>query len=303
MQSFWRDVVEKASFLVEWESDDSRVATEESRVLSQRRSHSLSDPVTKEAMHLYNVCVALMKKKQVLRCCVLWAQFWGIDVPLVGSEQWVEERKEQQRQVKMNGSRVTKRFLAFDACVVDCWRCLLRKDRVMAEVLAMESCVALYHTEWVCLFESVLCGSLSCSCFLVLFMELHYVTSRDCHTTSLHSYNYHTPSFNRTHTACSTKRGLLKEQLVSNQPQHGEHRREAHHRGEGPIPTLHCHTPTTHTSLHFTLVHRIMPCDDCEITTDCLSLTLAAHGRDTVITRYPFSSVARVCTSSLSVSP
>ena len=296
MQSFWRDVVEKASFLVEWESDDSRVATEESRVLSQRRSHSLSDPVTKEAMHLYNVCVALMKKKQVLRCCVLWAQFWGIDVPFVGSEQWVEERKEQQRQARMNGSWVTKRFLAFDACVVDCWRCLLRKDRVMAEVLAMESCVALYHTEWVCLFESVLWSSMSCSSFLVLLIVL-------LNATSFKRLSHHTPSFNRTHTACSTKRGLLKEQLVSNQPQHGEHRREAHHRGEGPIPTPHCHPPTTHTSLHFTLVHRIMPCDDCEITTDCLSLTLAAHGRDTVITRYPFSSVARVCTSSLSVSP
>lgn len=47
----------------------------------------------------------------------------------------------------------------------------------------------------------------------------------------------------------------------------------------------------------------MMPCDDSEITTDCSSLTLAAHGRDTVMFRKPSSLVTRVCTSSLFVSP
>lgn len=164
---------------------------------------------------------------------------------------------------------------------------------------------------WLCIIPSG-CVCLRVCCVVLSVFLASSFSSWSCTTslqetvTPLHSIHTTITPLHSTepnNTACSTKRGLLKEQLVSNQPQHGEHRREAHHRGEGPIPTPHCHPPTTHTSLHFTLVHRIMPCDDCEITTDCLSLTLAAHGRDTVITRYPFSSVARVCTSSLSVSP
>ncbi|OAO17670.1 hypothetical protein AV274_0613 [Blastocystis sp. ATCC 50177/Nand II] len=144
VQTFFQDVIEKASFLLESQTDDARVCKEENRLLSQTRWHSLLDTCTREDVHAYNVCVALLKRRQILRCCVLWVKYWGIDVVLVGSERWVEERKEVHRKAMAKCSEMTKRFLLFDACMMDCWKCLLGKSRVMAEVLAMESSSVLY---------------------------------------------------------------------------------------------------------------------------------------------------------------
>lgn len=150
VQTFFQDVIEKASFLLESQTDDARVCKEESRLLSQTRSHSLLDTCTREDVHAYNVCVALLKRRQILRCCVLWVKYWGIDVVLVGSERWVEERKEVHRKAMAKCSEMTKRFLLFDACMMDCWKCLMGKSRVMAEVLAMESSSVLYPMCCVC---------------------------------------------------------------------------------------------------------------------------------------------------------
>lgn len=150
MQTFFQDIIEKASFLLEWQQDDSRICKEENRLLSQSHPHSLLDAGSREDVHVYNVCVALLRKRQILRCCVLWVKYWGVDVVLVGSEGWVEERKEVHRKAMAQCSEMTRCFLVFDACMMDCWKCVMEKNRVMAEVLAMESSSVLYHTCSVC---------------------------------------------------------------------------------------------------------------------------------------------------------
>ena len=112
------------------------------------RSRLLCGDVTNSTtIHLLNVCVALLRRGEVTRCCVVWSHYWKEDIKMAREEQWMEERlKEVEKALaSVNGNKLWRQMLVLDQYVLNHWTQLLKDRNVANEVAAMEAYGVLFH--------------------------------------------------------------------------------------------------------------------------------------------------------------
>ena len=112
------------------------------------RSRLLSGDVTDSTtVHLLNVCIALLRRSEVTRCCVVWSHYWEEDIMMAREERWMEERlKEVEKAIaNVNGNKLWRQMLVLDRYVLNHWTQLLKDRNVANEVAAMEANGILFH--------------------------------------------------------------------------------------------------------------------------------------------------------------
>lgn len=112
------------------------------------RSRLLCGDVTDSTtIHLLNVCIALLRRGEVIRCCVIWSHYWEEDILMVKEERWTEERlKEVEKAMAtMNENQLWRQMLVLDRYVLNHWTQLLQDRNVANEVAAMEANGVLFH--------------------------------------------------------------------------------------------------------------------------------------------------------------
>ena len=105
---------------------------------------NVTEPIT---IHLFNVCVALLRRGEVTRCCVVWSHYWEEDVLKARDEKWVEERNSEveKAMLRVRGNEVWRQMLVLDRYILSCWTNMLKDPSVANEVAAMEANGILFH--------------------------------------------------------------------------------------------------------------------------------------------------------------
>lgn len=114
------------------------------RPRAQLLDGSVNDPAI---LHLYNVCVSLLRHGEVVRCCVVWSQLWSQDVLLAADASWVESQFQTLDELASKADGVWRQMVVLDRYVLATWRDLLKNSQTVAEVAAMETGGVLYNMQ------------------------------------------------------------------------------------------------------------------------------------------------------------
>lgn len=103
-----------------------------------------------DCIHLFNVCIALLRAGEVTRACIAWSRFWQEDVLMASDANWLSERlneldtakprHNQYNQYNQQQSRdlAWEQMVKLDRYVLTCWRDLLQDPTVANEIATME---------------------------------------------------------------------------------------------------------------------------------------------------------------------
>ena len=111
---------------------------------------SVNDPAI---LHLYNVCVSLLRQGDRVRCCVVWSQLWSEDVLMAADATWVENQLHMLDELASKADGVWRQMVVLDRYVLETWRDLLENSQTVAEVAAMETGGVLYNMQWSSFFQ------------------------------------------------------------------------------------------------------------------------------------------------------
>ena len=129
------------------QQDESDLVYQQASQLMDLRSKQplLADAFTMIDCHVYNVCLALLKREAFTRCCVLWAKYWDIDVVQAGNSEWYDLRVKETNDALKDCIQNHRSFFHLHLYVLSLWRELMLREGVLRQVLAMEVNSALYH--------------------------------------------------------------------------------------------------------------------------------------------------------------
>ena len=139
LQEFFQSLVEKQLFCY-YQSKHPSLAVE--RMMELQDMHSTcslyQDIYPSEVYYVYNVCIGLLKQKEVLRCCLLWSRFWKQDIVNAIDTSWYENRMKENQSFQASCTTITRQVIILDSFVWEYWRKRLAKKDLLSEILAME---------------------------------------------------------------------------------------------------------------------------------------------------------------------
>lgn len=139
LQEFFQSLVERLLFCY-YQYKHPSLAVE--RMMELQDMHSTcslyQDIYPSEVYYVYNVCIGLLKQKEVLRCCLLWSRFWKQDIVHVINTSWYENRMKENQSFQASCITITRQVIILDSFVWEYWRKRLAKKDLLSEILAME---------------------------------------------------------------------------------------------------------------------------------------------------------------------
>lgn len=91
-----------------------------------------------QVYYIYNVCIGLLRRKDILRCCVLWCQYWKIDIVLVNDSSWYSTRMKENQDFLDHCNSLSRQLIILDSFVMEYWKRKLSSDGLLEQVLQME---------------------------------------------------------------------------------------------------------------------------------------------------------------------
>ena len=151
IQSIVRPYLDHYRFVIQQCSDPAEVLTRATQLMNCQADHPiLADVFSVQDTHVYNVCLALLKRKEKTRCCVVWAKYWKLDIVQMGDEEWYAMRVKEARNAMEDCEESHRCFYQLHVFILSLWHDLMLQDGVLRQVLAMEVNSLLYHSCTVC---------------------------------------------------------------------------------------------------------------------------------------------------------
>lgn len=91
-----------------------------------------------QTYYVYNVCIGLLRRKDILRCCVLWCQYWKIDIVLVNDSSWYSSRMKENQDFLDHNNTLSNQLIILDSFVMEYWKRKLSSNGLLEQVLQME---------------------------------------------------------------------------------------------------------------------------------------------------------------------
>ena len=140
---FLQGWVSKTKFLLFNSQDRENVLKQATRVavLHKPREQLLQGEISDtDCIHVFNICIALLRFGEVTRACIAWSKFWKEDVLMARDLNWLEERLQEIERVQGgNKDKVWRQMLSLDHYVLNYWHEQLKNPSAASEVAAMEA--------------------------------------------------------------------------------------------------------------------------------------------------------------------
>lgn len=151
IQSIVRPYLDQYRFVIQQCSEPSEIHSQATQLMSLQADHPiLADVFSVQDSHVYNVCLALLKRKEKTRCCVVWAKYWKLDIVQLGEEEWYAMRVKEARNAMEDCEESHRCYYQLHVFILSLWHELMMQDGVLRQVLAMEVNSLLYHSCVVC---------------------------------------------------------------------------------------------------------------------------------------------------------
>ena len=146
---FLQEWVSKIEFLLFNSQDRTNVLQQATKiaVLHKPRKQLLQGEITNtECIHVFNVCIALLRLNEVTRACIVWSKFWQEDVLMARDSDWLEEQLQEIERIQCN-DMIWKQMLSLDRYVLNYWHDQLKNPSAASEVAAMEANGVLFQLD------------------------------------------------------------------------------------------------------------------------------------------------------------
>ena len=151
IQRIVRPYLDQYRFVIQQCSEPSEIHSQATWLMSVQADHPiLADVFSVQDTHAYNVCLALLKRKEKTRCCVVWAKYWKLDIVQMGEEEWYAMRVKEARNAMEDCEEGHRCYYQLHVFILSLWHELMMQDGVLRQVLAMEVNSLLYHSCTVC---------------------------------------------------------------------------------------------------------------------------------------------------------
>ena len=151
IQSLVRPYLDHYRFVIQQCNEPNEIHSRATQLMQSQADHPiLADVFTVQDTHVFNVCLALLKRGEKTRCCVVWAKYWKLDIVQMGDEDWYAMRVKEARNAIEDCEQSHRCFYQLHVFILSLWHELMLQDGVLRQVLAMEVNSLLYHSLIVC---------------------------------------------------------------------------------------------------------------------------------------------------------
>ena len=97
-------------------------------------------PYLSQTIHVYNVCVGLLRRREILRCCLCWCKHWKVHILDIHNEMWYKERMKRDEDflnINCSYSHLCQ-LVELDMFVLDYWKRRLVEGDLLNQVISLE---------------------------------------------------------------------------------------------------------------------------------------------------------------------